>query len=363
MFTTKQEKPTKTLEEKILLLQDPRLAELNKIRNLIAPKNKDSNLEYEIGMEQSKIAVEDTIKKYQNEGKRIFTYDELVLECANYGLMISQSSTFKGELTIEFIEQIKKFIEENNLIVSEDEYRRSIYIVGKAHFNRKQWRINRSSCIDEIKLSDKETDPLLFFKLNKRGVDYYVLLNDSKSYKTISNRLRGYFRYNRSNTRTSIFFVLMILTSIFFSLFIDIYPLGFLLSLGLSTALSFVLNLLIHGDTAIDQYSITYENIFEFKPKLFGRISIIIIGLSLVLSSIILYESNAIKYTLNNKFTSEVIDKTIPYQEAKKVVNVEPNKIYYEETKSDVVYEGHWFYYTKNILGTKKQIRSVQISN
>jgi hypothetical protein len=358
MFTEKNTKnKNNDVQEKILLLEDPIIAELHDIRNKMAPNNKDSNLIHEIGLEKARMAVEETIKKYSKEGKKVFTTKELEEECANYGLWFEKSELYRGELSLELIAKVKKFIEENNLIVSPDEYRTNMVVLGKASFtDEKRYTSYKSEVRDFIKISDGEKDPIIFYKLLDKGEKYYILLNEDKTYKTVWNRIRGYSHYNRSNSRAIIFCILTILIGSFASLWLNAFY-SLLISIPLSLVGSFIFNTIPHGDVeSNNHYTITYENAFAFEEKTFGRNSIILIGIFILLSYFINYEINSVKYTLNNKLVYDTEDSELSYQEAKKVVAVKPNVCYYVRTTSNLEYVGHWWYYTINELNKKQTI-------
>lgn len=185
-----EESPESIIRKDMLLLENPENAKAHRIRNIMSPSNKDVDFE----LKAQKLLIKDEInasliEKYKDTA--LFTREVISKECIKFNLAFARSRDFKGQLSLDLIKKVNSFLNANNLIVSEDQFRTNIYLLGKAKL--------RSKLEGKQNVRDSEKDPLIFFKITEQDEEFFILIDGSKNYKTLRNLLSGFIHYNRFN--------------------------------------------------------------------------------------------------------------------------------------------------------------------
>lgn len=195
-------------------MEDPAKAEAFRIMNLISPNNVKSDLMYKAQNLKTKEDFNNALyTKYKNT--KLFKEEDIIKECVKFNMYFGSAKNFKGELSLDLVSKISSFLKENNLLISEDQYRSNIFMLGYMEFGSKY---NNETA--DFKRNQK--DPLIFFEIQEKGETFYILIDGNTSYKNLLNRFKGYFFYSAHNSRLVFGFlmVLIVLLSVnmFFSL-------------------------------------------------------------------------------------------------------------------------------------------------
>lgn len=233
--------PTKEelILKQALLLESPEEAEAHRIRNIMSPKNKEAEiLEKSTRIKIKEDMNRDLLNKYKDT--KLFTQKQVIDECIKFDMMFIHSGSFKGQLSTNLVKKLTDFVTVNNLLVSEDQYRTHVFLLGKADWESK----NESG---GAKLKKNQKDPLMFFRIVEKGEIYYILIDGNKSYKNLWNVFMGYFHYSTHQSRfvlaVATYTVVLLLMNLVFNvsnfdfnwgkvfLFIPCYGIGFVMNL------------------------------------------------------------------------------------------------------------------------------------
>lgn len=193
-----------------LLLESPDDAEAHRIMNLISP----SNVKADLLSRAADIKVREDfesalLNKYKDT--KLVRESDVIKECIKFNMYFGRAQQFRGELSFSLVKKITSFLKENDLLVSEDQYRTNIYMLGYMEFESKH-----SSDYATFKKNQK--DPLIFFQVQEKGETFYILIDGNTSYKNILNRFKGYFFYNQHNSRmvlaAGVMFLILLFTAI-----------------------------------------------------------------------------------------------------------------------------------------------------
>lgn len=181
------------IKKEVLLLEDPIKAEAFRIMNMMSP----SNVKSDIMQKAQEIKIKEDFNnalytKYKNT--KLFKEKDIIKECVKFNMYFGPSKEFEGELSLDLISKISSFLKENNLLVSEDQYRSNIFMLGYIDFYKKNQR-------GESKFKINQKDPLIFFEVREKGEIFYILIDGNTSYKNLLNRFKGYFFYCAHNSR------------------------------------------------------------------------------------------------------------------------------------------------------------------
>lgn len=163
-----------------LLLDSPKEQELINFALSIAPNNKFSRTMDQLGVKLTK-------DKYTKEYHTTFSRKEIYQECNKYNLGFVQARNFTGEFSLEFLEKLKTFIAEKKIAISDYDLKTKLYVLAP-----------RTTDLEKITLKDNLKDPLFFFQVDD---DYFVLLEGSKDYITLTNAWAGFKHKSEGNCR------------------------------------------------------------------------------------------------------------------------------------------------------------------
>lgn len=202
------------IKKEILLLEDPAKAEAFRIMNLISPNNVKSDLMYRAQEIKTKEDFNNALyTKYKNT--KLFKEEDIIKECVKFNMYFGSAKNFEGELSLDLVSKISSFLKENNLLISEDQYRSNIFMLGYMDFYSKYEK-------REAKFKTNQKDPLIFFEIQEKGETFYILIDGNTSYKNLLNRFKGYFFYSANNSRLVFGFLMLAITLLCTNLFFSV---------------------------------------------------------------------------------------------------------------------------------------------
>lgn len=163
-----------------LLLDSPQDKSLIDFANNISPNNGFTRTMDELGVKLTK-------EKYTAEYHTTFSRAEINAECRKYNLGFVQAREYTGEYSLEFLAKLKAFIAEKKLTISDYDLKSKLYVLAP-----------RSNDLDKVYLKDNLKDPLFFFQVDD---SYFVLLEGSKDYISLSQAWNGFKNRGELNCR------------------------------------------------------------------------------------------------------------------------------------------------------------------
>jgi len=160
----------KKLVEYQLALDDPNKKKDIDFGNNLFPNSQKRELETLRGIEIEKKNVQATLVTLKEKYKHIFTANEIKEECLEYNLRFIQAGRYEGDFDYEYIKKIREFYEQNNLGTSANDLKYNFYILTST-FNTE--------------------NPLIFYKHDERGVNYFVMIDGDKNYVNLLNWVLG----------------------------------------------------------------------------------------------------------------------------------------------------------------------------
>ncbi len=219
--TTNKKKELKNFQ---LLIEGPEKEYLD-FGKMIAPASKLVQRENELGQ---LIVQEDLAEK---NGTTVLSKTELRQELIKYNLAIVTAENYCGDFSIDYLKNVKDFLNEKKLSVSDYDLKQKLHtIYPKKHYRYmtdKDTTSSNSICYSSWMYNgNEETNPTILFEEN----GFFHVIHKGKNYKTLYNLRRGWF-YSDSDTNVT----LRILSVLLFS------GLIFLITCPETTLLFFIL--------------------------------------------------------------------------------------------------------------------------
>lgn len=161
------------------------------------------------------IGVKLTKESYTNQYNTTFSRNEINQECNKYFLGFVPAKEFRGQFSLEFLAKLKNFISEKNITISDYDLKTSLYVLAP--------RTNNTS---KVVLKKDIKDPLFFFQIEH---DYFVLLDGSKDYITLTNAWAGFKNKSEGRCRVAYTIENMLIGSIVFFIFAYLYSFSLVL--------------------------------------------------------------------------------------------------------------------------------------
>ena len=183
MLSNLNEKSTDRVEQFQKLIGNPEDTALVDFANKISPYNQFSIDSKKLGEKLDK----DKLKENYNVS---FSLSDIHAECRKYNLAFIRSRDYEGEYSKSLLSKLKKFIEEKNLAVSENDLVTQLWILAPA-----------VSDTDKIKTKLPCKDPLVFWRTIVNGSEYFILIDGQKNYINPYNLWLGFLNYSERNCR------------------------------------------------------------------------------------------------------------------------------------------------------------------
>ncbi len=326
------------VEEHILMLNDPTKKELIDFGNELFPNSAKRQLETLVGEKIEKDRIQTTIKSLSKKYKYVFTEREIYEECLEYNLTFKETSKYNEDFDYFYIEKIKKFIEENDLLVSREELRYNFMVLTKTFGNN---------------------NPLIFYKHKEAGTTYYILIEGDLSYKSLFNWFSGYL-FSTQNSMQMGFFIISSLIIFFVGSILNYNFNGDFDTLLIVSVISIIIGCFAAAlpsewrDSTFNYYHFGNKlplSSFNFKSK-----DLVIIGFWLLSMLSILYFYSTLNYTFNPKEITKSKIQSISHVELRKLGIVpEPNKNYKQVIDYVILKKGNFFYVSDSIILQSEQ--------
>lgn len=170
----------KDVQETQLLLENPEEKRYVDMMRSLSPDGEFVKNEHLVGLEIER-------KKISNKYGDTFKESEILAECARYHLHFDRARNYKGSYSINFIKNLKRFIDEKELVLDDHMLKDRIYILAPAQRSDYGRLFN-----------DKLKDPLIFYRETVNDTNYFVVIDGDRSYVNLKNYYLGKKYYSET---------------------------------------------------------------------------------------------------------------------------------------------------------------------
>lgn len=199
MLKLKETPINKEIEEHILMLENPDKKHFINMKREMCPNNKDAILESKIGEKLEKERVASQLKTLEGKYEQVFTKNDIHKECQMYNLAFIEAKNFTGEMTLHLIERIKKFIDDNEIKLFENDLRYSFFLLATQPYTRTKNKVFKQNT----------KDPLVLYKFMEKKEEFFIMIDGNKNYVNFYNRLLGFKNYNKPSC--AIFYICLVI--------------------------------------------------------------------------------------------------------------------------------------------------------